>query len=217
MSDHDHGDETIETDTADEIRADEAIEADAVIADDGSANAMVAATPVGPSSEDRPRPGWRPYAIGAATALLAVGLFFSGYLVGNAVNDDDEGRAEAFGTVAPREFDFRIPGDLDRDQLPDLFGERDDEFFAEAGFLGVAVTQSDGGDVVVESVEPGSAADDAGLQEGDVILAIDGDEVDSVPDLARRVRDLGAGTEIELAIERDGDERTLDVTLGSRA
>lgn len=164
------------------------------------------------------RPTWRPYAVGAAVALLAVGLFFSGYLVGSLGDDDDRGSREAI-SVVPRGagFDFRIPDDIDPRDLRDSLTDRDDRINQDGAFLGVAVAQTDDGAVTVESVEPGSAAADAGVRPGDLILAVDGEGVESVAGLARAIGDREPGTEIELTIERGGEERTLDVTLGSRA
>ena len=68
------------------------------------------------------------------------------------------------------------------------------------------------GAVVVE-VLPGSAADEAGLQRGDIITAVDGDPVGSVVELAGRVRTHRPGDEIELTVVRDGREQRLTATL----
>ncbi|WP_135451164.1 Do family serine endopeptidase [Tabrizicola caldifontis] len=57
--------------------------------------------------------------------------------------------------------------------------------------------------VVVGSVEPGSAADKAGLRAGDVILSIDGHTLRGSADLRGRV-----------GMKRPGDEVTLDVLRG---
>ncbi|MGH3664757.1 MAG: S1C family serine protease, partial [Egibacteraceae bacterium] len=68
------------------------------------------------------------------------------------------------------------------------------------------------GAVVVE-VLPGSAADEAGLQRGDIITAVDDQPVPSMVELAGRIRGFQPGDEIELTVVRHGEERTLSATL----
>ncbi len=69
---------------------------------------------------------------------------------------------------------------------------------------------------LVDSVRPGSGAEEAGVRRGDVITAIGGEEVASYGDLLGTLRDYQPGDTVDLTIVRDGDERTLDVTLGER-
>ena len=68
---------------------------------------------------------------------------------------------------------------------------------------------------LVARVEPDSAADKAGLQPGDVILAVNGDKVRESSELPRMIGELRPGTEIELKVWRDERSRKIDVTLGS--
>lgn len=70
--------------------------------------------------------------------------------------------------------------------------------------------------VLVASVVEGSAADDAGLRQGDVIVAIDGDEMRQVEDVLALLRERLPGDRIELRIVRDDDERTIEVELRDR-
>ncbi len=69
---------------------------------------------------------------------------------------------------------------------------------------------------LVDSVRPGSGAEEAGVRRGDVITAIGGEEVASYGDLLGALRDYQPGDTVDLTIVRNGDERTLDVTLGER-
>ncbi len=69
---------------------------------------------------------------------------------------------------------------------------------------------------LVDSVRPGSGAEEAGVRRGDVITAIEGEEVASYGDLLGTLRDYRPGDTVGLTIVRDGNERTLDVTLGER-
>lgn len=70
--------------------------------------------------------------------------------------------------------------------------------------------------VAVSVVEPGSAAARAGLEEGDVIVAFDGDPIRRVEDLFAQLRQRRPGQRVELTVVRDGDRRRLDATLGGR-
>ena len=62
---------------------------------------------------------------------------------------------------------------------------------------------------VVDVLE-GSAADGE-LEIGDVVLSADGTPVDD-PQMLRDVINAGAGAPVELQVERDGDEQTVEVT-----
>ena len=77
------------------------------------------------------------------------------------------------------------------------------------GLLG-AETQG----VVVSSVDPDGPGAAAGLQRADVILAIDGRPVTTMPDLVRWLRACSPGEAAVLDIRRDGAESTVEVTLG---
>jgi serine protease Do len=70
--------------------------------------------------------------------------------------------------------------------------------------------------VIVESVEPGSAAGDAGLRRGDIITALDGTPIEDSGDLLAALRDYRPGETVELAIVRGNDELTLTATLDER-
>ena len=69
---------------------------------------------------------------------------------------------------------------------------------------------------VITEVVPGSAADDAGLETGDVIIEIDGDEVTESSQVREKILDKEPGDEVEIVIIRDGDEQTVEATLGER-
>jgi putative serine protease PepD len=68
----------------------------------------------------------------------------------------------------------------------------------------------------VEEVVPGSAADEAGLLPGDVIIAIDGEEITEAVQVRDAVLDKEPGDSIEITILRAGDEQTLTAELGRR-
>ncbi|GLK80908.1 RIP metalloprotease RseP [Methylopila turkensis] len=70
-------------------------------------------------------------------------------------------------------------------------------------------------DAVVDQVEPGSAAAEAGLTPGDRVVAIDGKEIRSFTDMQRIVT-TSAGQTLRLTVERGSTELTLAATPRQR-
>lgn len=87
----------------------------------------------------------------------------------------------------------------------------------DAGFLGVggADATGDRAGAAITEVEAGSPAAEAGLSSRDVVTAVDGQDVSSMIDLAAAVRTKAPGERVALTVLRDGDERTVEVTLGT--
>ena len=69
---------------------------------------------------------------------------------------------------------------------------------------------------LVTTVESGSGAAAAGVRRGDVITVLGGSDVEGYGDLLGALRDYQPGDTARLTVFRNGDERTLDVTLGER-
>lgn len=69
---------------------------------------------------------------------------------------------------------------------------------------------------IVEQVEPGSGADAAGVRRGDIIVRLGDNPIDNAGDLFGALRDYQPGDTVELTVVRDGEELTLEVTLGER-
>jgi len=67
----------------------------------------------------------------------------------------------------------------------------------------------------VPAVFPGSPAADAGLEEGDIIVAVDGERVDADHDLATRILPHQPGDEITLSVVSGGSTHDVTVTLGT--
>lgn len=67
----------------------------------------------------------------------------------------------------------------------------------------------------VTSVADGSAAQEAGMQVGDIIVAFDGQAVSSASDVMLDVRTKQPGDEVTITVERDGQTQDLNATLGS--
>ncbi len=68
----------------------------------------------------------------------------------------------------------------------------------------------------VTEVVPGSAADDAGLEAGDVIVEIDGEEVTEAAAVREAILDKEPGDQVRITILRNGEEQTVEVELGRR-
>ena len=111
---------------------------------------------------------------------------------------------------------FAVPSNIAQTVMEQLaaFGE------VRRGRLGVAVQSvtpdiaqvlglERGSGAIVAAVEPGSAAEDAGLQRGDVIVAVDGETVDTSAALRAIIGLLELGEEVQLTVLRDGGRRTI--------
>ena len=70
------------------------------------------------------------------------------------------------------------------------------------------------GAVVVE-VEKGTAADEAGISAGDVIVALNSEPVEGAGDLRHRIGMMRSGAEVELRVIRPDGEVTLKAILGA--
>jgi serine protease Do len=96
------------------------------------------------------------------------------------------------------------------------------------GYLGVAIQDvtrdiADGagleraqGAIVREPASDGPAGD-AGVRSGDIILRVDGEQIDDALDLSRTIASKTPGSTVELDIWRGGEEITLSVTLETLA
>ena len=67
----------------------------------------------------------------------------------------------------------------------------------------------------INSLTAGGAAAKAGLQEGDVILKVDGESITSSSDLVLAIRSHSPNDEVDVTYLRDGKEETTKVKLGA--
>jgi thiol-disulfide isomerase/thioredoxin len=79
-------------------------------------------------------------------------------------------------------------------------------------WLGISMKETPAGAVEVADIFPGSPAERT-LRKGDLLLRADGKPLHAAADLAGRVTALEPGTVLELAIQRDGQERTVSLEL----
>lgn len=70
--------------------------------------------------------------------------------------------------------------------------------------------------VKISGVIPGSPAEDAGLQAGDVIVGFGGGPVEDLTDYSEAMKRYGPGDEVEVEFVRDGERGTVSVTLVER-
>lgn len=116
-----------------------------------------------------------------------------------AEHPDEEGAA-FLGVHVARHAEFGL-GELPAFPMPHL-----EHFeFGEGTYTGAVVTE----------VAAGSAAEAAGVQEGDLIQSVDGEPLDEPGVLVELIAAREPGDEVELAIMRDGEELILRAVLGA--
>lgn len=110
---------------------------------------------------------------------------------------------------------FAIPIDLAY-QVAQLLIRGEDVRF---GYLGVTTDEPSFGQAgaLVTQVVDGSPAAQAGLQEGDVVTAVDGQAVRSYEELISGIRSRLPGDQLSLTVTRGDEQLTFDVTLGTAA
>ncbi|MEU5672033.1 trypsin-like peptidase domain-containing protein [Micromonospora sp. NPDC047753] len=79
--------------------------------------------------------------------------------------------------------------------------------------LGVGVNPAEGGGALVASVTPGSPAEKAGLQRGDVVTRFGDKPVNDSDDLVGAVQAGKVGDRVEVQFKRNGVEKSATVTL----
>jgi len=69
----------------------------------------------------------------------------------------------------------------------------------------------------IEDVNEKSGAKEAGLQKGDVLLAIEGKAVSKIEDIAEAFKDRKVGSRVKITYRRGKDELTAEVRLAARS
>ena len=108
---------------------------------------------------------------------------------------------------------FAVPVDTVKQIVPQLISG--DE--VERGYIGItsAENQSGEGAVVADITADGPAAG-SDLRTGDRITAVDGEAVTDPSDLTGVILQRKPGEKVKLTVERDGEQRTIEVQLGTR-
>ena len=118
---------------------------------------------------------------------------------------------------------FAVPSELARSIMRQIldFGE------VRRGLLGVSIQTIDsesamalGAEVesgaLVSSVEPGSAAEDAGIEVDDIIVSINGERIDDSRELRNAIGLKGSGERVRIELVRDGKTQSLTAELGQQ-
>ena len=124
--------------------------------------------------------------------------------------DVDNGNDVMEIIIDQKNFDEEKLSRWKEDLLSDLGSRR-----SNSAFLGIRMTNSDEGVFIKEVIED-SPAEEIGLQEGDVLIGIDGEEVDSTEDVIDLISSHAAGDEVKLRIEREGKGKNYKVELAER-
>jgi len=66
---------------------------------------------------------------------------------------------------------------------------------------------------LINSVEPGSPADKAGLKQYDVIVELNGQIIENHNDLRMKIADIAPGAKVEIKIIRDGKEKVVTAAI----
>lgn len=142
---------------------------------------------------------------GAVVAVLV--LFFGGFAIGRVTGGEGghEGRDRTEREAPGREGRGDNGGGAPRPTSGVL--------------LGVATRDATGGQQGAEVVQvlSGSPAEQAGLQGGDVITAVDGTTVTNASDLTQQVRSRQSGDQLTITYSRGGNATQTQVTLGNRS
>jgi putative serine protease PepD len=95
---------------------------------------------------------------------------------------------------------------------------------AEHAFLGVSLGDSSASDgtsqragAQITAISANTPAANAGLQKGDVVVAVDGERVDSALSLVANIRERAVGDKVTLSVLRDGKQIDLTATLVAKA
>ena len=110
------------------------------------------------------------------------------------------------------------------DDIQGIIGDLRDYGYVTGAYLGVTVQDVDAqfasaygiSGAVVVGVEPGYAAQRAGIQAKDIIVALGDQEVTGITTLTRALRSYKAGDTVELTLMRGGERMTVTVTLDER-
>lgn len=119
---------------------------------------------------------------------------------------------------------FRKDGNTSHEQIKIMI-EGMDSLHEERGFMGIEVDDineqmgkyfdvKDGEGALISSVTEDSAADEAGLEAGDVIVKIGDEDIESAGDVHAALAGTEPEQKLEIKIIRKGKKKTLDITLG---
>ncbi len=83
-------------------------------------------------------------------------------------------------------------------------------------YLGVSLGDASDGGAQVQSVQAGSPAATAGVQEGDVVTKVDGRTISNSEELVGAIQTSSPGAKMNLTVMRNGSQSTVTVTIGDQ-
>jgi serine protease Do len=118
-------------------------------------------------------------------------------------------------------YSFAVPANIVKKVIRDLI-----EYGSiQRGYLGVNIRQLDGKlaqeknikgiseGVYIDNVNENSAAKEAGIKSGDVIVGLDGKRIKSSPELLEEIARRRPGDKVKLEVVREGGNKIIDVYL----
>lgn len=124
----------------------------------------------------------------------------------------------------PRSYSYLYSDDLDFYPYP---GYQGFSIGAKSGYLGVVLEglteqlgdyfgAKDGDGALITEVEEDSPAEKAGLKAGDVIVKIDGEEIEDPGDVVEVVMDKEEGDKVKISVLRNNKKKTFTVEVGEK-
>ncbi|QGJ69347.1 Periplasmic serine proteinase Do [Planctomycetales bacterium 10988] len=110
---------------------------------------------------------------------------------------------------------FAIPIDQALDVAAELLATHREEGVWHGVVLAPKAERGPLKGLVVGRLDPESPASQAGLEEGDVIVSLDGDPVVRILELEQKTLEMAAGQKIELEVKRGDQEKQLTLELKS--
>ena len=108
---------------------------------------------------------------------------------------------------------FAVPVDTVKEVVPKLLGGGEIKY----AYMGVSTTTSPNNDgAVVAAITANGPAAGSGLRQGDKITAVAGKKISEPGDLSTAVLEHKPGEKVSLTVVRSGDQRTIEVQLGTR-
>ena len=108
---------------------------------------------------------------------------------------------------------FAVPVDTVKEVVPKLLSGGEIKY----AYMGVSTTTSPNNDgAVVAAIPANGPAAGSGLRQGDKITAVAGKKISEPGDLSTAVLEHKPGEKVSLTVVRSGDQRTIEVQLGTR-
>ncbi|GLY14295.1 hypothetical protein Kisp01_13110 [Kineosporia sp. NBRC 101677] len=132
-------------------------------------------------------------------------------------------QSSAFGQQSSQSGSIGLGFAIPVDQVKDITNQLIENGSAQHPWLGITLgdttvpvddAQRDGASV--ESVVADSPAAEAGLKQGDTVIAVDGEYVNGAESLMAQIRERTVGTEVTLTIVSNSKSQDVKVTLGAR-